>query len=227
MAVVSPYSQVRNNSEIKYLSVGMILTFWTFRVGASADQQHCTRLLIAVHYIALYICWQVCRGAVKIILWLWKFYDNFGLMKQHLGCHDGCGLMAGDVHCRILGTALCWNGRSDWLMHRFDVRLYGDRGRALQLQSGSKVQSDSDRKEQSDSDRKEQWTLQSDSDQRSTEHFTVTVTNSSLSRHCYQYMYWRLISCELLNSLSESSPQCACRTAVCCRVRRGFQTALC
>jgi hypothetical protein len=26
----------------------------------------------------------------------------------------------------MLGTALCWNGESDWLLHRFDVRLCGD-----------------------------------------------------------------------------------------------------
>jgi hypothetical protein len=87
------------------------------------------------------------------MLWLRKFGDNFG-MKQHLVRNDGRGLMAVDIDCRILGTALCWNGRSDWLLHRFDVRLYGDRGRSLQLQSGGKVQSDSYRKVQSDSDRK-------------------------------------------------------------------------
>jgi hypothetical protein len=58
----------------------------------------------------------------------------------------------------ILGTALCWNGRSDWLLHRFNVRLYEDRGRSLPLQSGGK--------EQSDSYIKEQWTLQSNSDHK-------------------------------------------------------------
>jgi len=47
---------------------------------------------------------------VKIMLWLRKFCDKSGLRKQHLGCNDGCGLMAVDLHCRILGTALCWNG---------------------------------------------------------------------------------------------------------------------
>jgi len=42
------------------------------------DPQHCTGLLIALHYIALYICRQVCKGAsednavtAKILLQIW------------------------------------------------------------------------------------------------------------------------------------------------------------
>ena len=172
-----------------------------------------------------------------------------------------------DIHCRILDRALCWNGRSDWLLHCFDVRLHGDWGRSLPLQNGGK--------EQSDSDNKQQWTLKkvaviiSSSKYftvtviiRSSEHlkvkvtisstehlkmtvtisstehfkmtvnisstkyFTVTVTTMLLSRQCYQYVYWRLVSCELLNSLSECSPQFACRTLVCCRFRQGVQNCI-
>ena len=126
----------------------ILLTFWqTFRAGASADQQNCTGLLTTVHNTALYICWQVWRGVGGSMLWLRKFWDNFRLRNQHLGSHDGSGLMAVDIHCRILGRTLCSNGRSDWLLHRFDVRLYEDRRRSLALQSGGKEQSGSDRKE--------------------------------------------------------------------------------
>ena len=61
---------------------------------------------------------------------------------------------------------------------------------------------------------------------RRNEHFIVTVTNLSLSRQCYQYVYWTLVSCELLNSLTECPPQCTCTTLVCCRFRQGVQTAV-
>ena len=188
--------------------------------AVSADQQYCTGMLISVHYIALYICWQVCRGAMKIMLWLWKFCDNFGLRKQHLGCHDGCGLMAVDIDCRILGTALCWNDRSDWLLHRFDVRLYGTRERALQLQSGGKEQSESDRKVQSDSDHKEHWTLQSDSDHK--EHWALnSYSDQHFTRHAMLPVRALKFSVLSAAELFEFSPQCASKTPVCCRFRRG------
>ena len=61
---------------------------------------------------------------------------------------------------------------------------------------------------------------------RSTEHCTVTVTNMSLNRQYYQYVYGRPVSCELLNSLSECSPEYVCRTLVCWRFRRGVKFAL-
>ena len=156
----------------------------------------------ALYYIELYICWQACSGAVKIMLWLGKVCINFGLRKQHLWRHNGWCLIAVNIHCRILSTALCWNGRSDWLLHRFGVRLYEDWGRSFVLQSGGK--------EQSDSDHKEHRTLHSDSGQH--------------IQQCYQYMYWRLESFELLNYLSEYYPKCACRGFLCCRLTRGVQT---
>ena len=185
--------------------------------AVSAGQQYCTGMLISVHYIALYICWQVCRGAMKIMLWLWKFCDNFGLRKQHLGCHDGCGLMAVDIDCRILGTALCWNGRSDWLLHRFDVSCTGtgNRERSLAPHTGGKWQSESDPR--SSAHCIVTVTL------RSTEHFRVTMTNIVRSRQSYHFVFWSLVSCVLLNSPSECCPQCARRTLVCCRLRRGVQ----
>ena len=83
--------------------------------------------------------------------------------------------MAVDIHCRMLGIALCWNGSCDWLLYRFDVTPYEDRDRSLLLQSAGKEQSDSDHKEhrtlQSDSDHREHWTLHSDSEHK--EHWTL------------------------------------------------------
>ena len=110
VAVACSQNRMRNSSEIKYLSECMILIFdsWTFSAEDSADQQHCTGLLIAVHYMQHYI--YVDRSAempVKIMLVLRKFCDNFGLREQHLGCHNGCGLMTVNIHCRTLGTAIC------------------------------------------------------------------------------------------------------------------------
>jgi len=80
-----------------------------------------------------------------------------------------------DIDCRILGTVLCWNGRSDCLLHRFDVRPYGDWGLSLPLHSGGK--------EQRDSVSKEHWTVESDSDH--TEHWT-------LHGDCEHKDYWTL-----------------------------------
>jgi hypothetical protein len=135
--------------------------------------------------------------------------------------------MAAGIHCRILVTALCWSGGSDWLLHLSDVKLYEDRGRSLPLQSRGKVQSDSDRKE-TESFRVTVTTRSNEHLRltvtiRSCEDFSVTVTINSLSRQCYRYVYWRLVSCELLKSLSECYPQCACRTLVCCKFRWGVQ----
>jgi hypothetical protein len=102
---------------------------------------------------------------------------NFGLRKQKLGCNDGCGLMAVGIECRMLGTALCWNGRSDCLLHRFDVRLYddGDGHYHCRVAVRSGV-----------SDHKEHCRVTVTI--RNTEHYTGTVTNMSPNTQCYQYV---------------------------------------
>ena len=50
---------------------------------------------------------------------------------------------------------------------------------------------------------------------RTTEHFRVTVAKMSLNRQYFQYVYLSLMSCELLNSVSGTSPKCVYRTLVC------------
>ena len=69
--------------------------------------------------------------------------------------------MAVDIHCRIVGTVLFWNG-SDWVLLRFDVRLYEDWD--VHCHCSATVRS--------------RVTVNI----RITEHCRVTVTNMSLSR---------------------------------------------
>ena len=152
------------------------------------------------------------------MLWLWKFCDNFGLRKQHLRCDDGWRLMAVDIDWSILGTAQCWNGRSYWLLR---CLTWGcTRARDVHYYCGAAVRSRVTVTVRSSEHFAMTVTI------NSTEHFRVTANNMSLSRQWYQYVYWGFVSCELLNSLSECSPQSACRTSVCCRLWRSFETAL-
>ena len=124
---------------------------------------------------------------VKIILWLRKLWDNFGLRKHCLRCHDGSGLMAADIHCRILGTALCWNGRSDWLLYQFDVRLYMRTGDIHYHCSGGKgrvtvtIKGTEHGRVTVTIKSPEHWRVKVTI--RSTEHFRVTVIISS-TEHC-------------------------------------------
>jgi len=76
--------------------------------------------------------------------------------------------MAVDIDCRILGTALCWNGRSDWLLHGFNVRLHDVWELSLPLQSSDE--------EQSKRDHKEYWTLHSDRDQHVTQQVMISLS---------------------------------------------------
>jgi len=124
---------------------------------------------------------------VKVVLTLRKFCRNFGLRKQHLGCDDGCRLMAVDIHCRILGTALCWNGRSDRLLHRFDVRLYEVRGLHYHCRAAVRGRY---------SDHKEHWTLQSDSDHKQLWTFApclkfIEIFTKSFVLICYNFFFWK------------------------------------
>jgi hypothetical protein len=140
---------------------------------------------------------------VKVMLWLRKNCDNFGLIKQHLGCNDSCGLMAVDINCRMLGTALCWNGRSDWLLHCFDVSLYDDWG----LQDSGKKQTDIEHKAALLNTSQWQWLKC-----HSARNVISVFTDGQCTVSCW--------------TLSECSVQCVCRTVVCCRFRLGVQNCV-
>jgi hypothetical protein len=138
---------------------------------------------------------------VKVMLWLRKICGNCGLRKQQLGCNDSCDLMAVSIGCRIWGTALCWNGgvTGCCIVLMWGCTRTGDVHYHCRAAVRSRVP----------------VTI------RGNLRITLAVTNMSSKTQCYQHVYWRLVSCELLNSLSEFCVQCDSRTVMCCRFRGG------
>jgi len=140
----------------------------------------------------------------KILRWL-------GLRKQHLGCHNGCGLMAVDIHCRILGTALCemagvtgccmvftWGClRTEYVHYRCRAAVRSRFRETIKSTEHCRVtviKRSTEHCRMTVTKRKIEHFMVT-VNISSTEHFTVTVTYMSLSRQYCQYVYWRLVTC--------------------------------